>query len=492
MNNYFNKFFLVSLFSIIFFELLSLLAWNNIFLNKIFFIATIIAVFILSLKKLEWGIYIIFAELFIGSKGYLLSWPFENFSFSIRLGLFLVIFLVYFYYIIKDKKIKFFSSKFYKFYLSFIGIIIFAIFLGYCNGNNLKDIFLDCNGYLFLGLIFPITQAIDNKKKFTPFLTILFAASLALILKTLILLLFFSHSNFFGVILIAIYKWIRDTGVGEITTMPNGFSRIFFQSHIYIIIAFFIAFSLLILTTYSRNFKKPWLILTGLSSFSLLVIFLSYSRSFWLGFIATLLISFFGLIFYFKLKIKKVFFIFTFLVFGGIVNYFLAFCLVNIPLPGSNFISASALLSERTQNPTQEAAGSSRLELLKPLFNKCLTSPILGMGYGTTVSYKTKDPRALEQNPDGNYTTFAFEWGYLDLWLKFGLFGIIIYFILLWQIFKNGFIKLQKSDINDKKIYFGTLLGFLFIMIIHFFTPYLNHPLGLGWIVLMSQLYSID
>ena len=31
-------------------------------------------------------------------------------------------------------------------------------------------------------------------------------------------------------------------------------------------------------------------------------------------------------------------------------------------------------------------------------------------GFGTSVTYETSDPRALETNPDGLFTTYSFEW----------------------------------------------------------------------------------
>lgn len=489
----FTKIFTITFIGLIFLELLSWIVTGIDDVNKIFFLVILLLTLILSIKKLEWGIYIVLAELFIGSKGYLLEYSLGDFSISLRLGLFLVVFLAFIVWIIRDKQIKFFKTKFWKYYTAFMVVMAIALLIGYFNNNDLKNIFFDWNGYLFFGLLFPITQAIVSKKQIQEILQVLWAAVCFVILKTLGLLFLFSQENTFIYYLAGIYKWIRDTGVGEITTMENGFVRIFFQSHIYIIIIFFIGLSILSLYKYQEIAKKKWWAIFIISSLSLLVVFLSYSRSFWVGFCFVLMLFFTALLFILKIKFKKILAIAGIVVLVFIADYALALGIVNFPLPGNSGVEAGSLLKERTKDPTQEAAGSSRMELLRPLFKKNLENPVLGSGFGTTVTYETNDPRYIEMSGTSTYTTYAFEWGYLDLWLKFGAIGSLVYIFLLWQIFKTGFSKLRKqTDNKNKALVLGSLLGFTSILVIHFFTPYLNHPLGIGWILIVSQFYTLD
>ncbi len=486
------KTFKLVLIGIIALELLSWIAWSTQDLNQIFFTAILLITLGLAIYKLEWGIYIILAELIMGSKGYLLHWPLGEFSLSLRLGLFLVVFLAFLVWVIRDREIKFFKSKLWKPYTAFIAALAIAVVIGYLNNNELKNIFLDANGYLYLGLIFPLTQ---GKFKIKELLETIYAGITALISKTLLLLFIFSQKDFFGDVVTAIYKWVRDTGVGEITLMENGFYRIFIQSHIFIVVAFFIFFSIIAIKKYvpvrfakqnasGEEVKKHEWILFALS---LLVIFLGYSRSFWVGTAGILFVALLASVFILKLKWKKILTLGVILALAFVIDYALILGIVNFPMPGNTSISASSLVTERTKDPTQEAAGSSRMELLDPLLDKNLETPVIGSGFGTTVTYKTQDPRALEANPGGNYTTYAFEWGYLDLWLKLGLWGVIIYGWLLYEILKNGY-KSFKSTKNP--IILGSLFGLLAIMAIHFFTPYLNHPLGLGWIMFCSLYFT--
>jgi O-antigen ligase len=112
-----------------------------------------------------------------------------------------------------------------------------------------------------------------------------------------------------------------------------------------------------------------------------------------------------------------------------------------------------------------------------------MDSPIFGQGFGKTVTYETEDPR-LVQAGNSQYTTYAFEWGYLDFLLKLGIFGLLAYLWLLYSILIYQFKK--------RGIQAGLGLGLLFLIIAHFFTPYLNHPLGIIYVIICSCLISDD
>lgn len=476
-------------------EVLSLIAFYFQNLNAFFFLIIILVFLIVCLKKLEWGVYLLLAELFIGSKGYLLEFAIGDFAVSLRLGLFLALFLAWIIWVIKEKQITFFKIKLWKYYLAFMVILGIGILIGYLNNNPLTNIFFDWNGYLYFGLIFPLAQAINTKEKYLKLFQVLTAGVLASALKTIILLFLFSHTGLFLGILPDIYKWVRDTGVGEITELPNHFFRIFFQSHIYAVIFLFISFILInnysetekkIKSLFTKNIK---LISTGF--ISLLIIFLSYSRSFWLGTFITFVLLFGFLFFYLKNKFSKVIISGIFLVGFFVLSVGASFIIINFPMPGgSGGVSAASLIKERTSDTEDEAAAQSRYNLIQPMLTKFVENPIFGSGFGTSIKYQSQDPRALESANGGLYETFSFEWGWLDFLLKIGILGTFVYLLLLFQIFKTNWQIYSKS--KDPLI-LGLLFSLIAIIIIHAFTPYLNHPLGIGWILIVSlfpTLYS--
>jgi O-antigen ligase len=284
-----------------------------------------------------------------------------------------------------------------------------------------------------------------------------------------------------------LYRWVRTTGVGEITLIQGGFYRVFFQSHIYAIIAYFIL--LVYLSLNSNNSRKLnfhnffltsyFLLLTSLMAVNLL----SFSRSNWLGIIGGF--GFIILVLLFLKKWKNILKLFSYFVLSIFTGLFLIIIIVKFPYPNPlGGFSAADLLAERASQVSDEAGVSSRWSLLPPLWEKIKTAPFSGQGFGSTVTYKTADPRILESNPSGLYTTYAFEWGWLDIWLKLGIFGLLSYGVLLYIII----IKSLKKFINRKDQWLSLSLagGLIAIIFINFFSPYLNHPLGIGYIIIIS------
>ena len=83
------------------------------------------------------------------------------------------------------------------------------------------------------------------------------------------------------------------------------------------------------------------------------------------------------------------------------------------------------------------------------------------------------------ENPNGEIRTFAFEWGYLDLLLKLGLAGFLAYLWFVAKIFQKGFAVPQ----GDRLLAAGFLGGLTALAVLNVTTPYLNHPLGIGYLI---------
>jgi O-antigen ligase len=128
----------------------------------------------------------------------------------------------------------------------------------------------------------------------------------------------------------------------------------------------------------------------------------------------------------------------------------------------------------------RDAATASRWSLLPKLNEKILNAPILGNGFGTSVTYQSSDPRIISST-GGAYTTSAFEWGYHDILVKMGLVGIAAYGFLLYAIF----IELKSAAPRERT---WLIPAFVALLLINFVSPYLNHPLGIGFLALLLAL----
>ncbi len=577
-------------------ELFSLFGYLLPDFNNFAFLIIIFFALILSLINLEYGIWIIFAELFIGSKGYLFAFEHGEFLISIRIALWLVVMAVWFGQILSGwlkKKPKlnfnFFQlnqrNQWFYFIILFL-FIAWGIVNGILNHNSFNNIFFDFNGWLYFTLIFPVysvfkkslincsgTQKDDliviQSKRVEPWIpafagmtkeksgiikeetgmtkeetgmaeekdriiniarqdspinTILqiFTASIIwLSAKTFFLLFAFSHNM--SSMTNELYRWIRVTGVGEITQMQGGFYRIFFQSHIFVLIGFFI-FLILLNSVIARsgNERKRmerrsnpvkivnaagllrrlslsrWggivraprndkIVLLSVVCCLLSVVLIGFSRSNWAGLIIGLLLYYFIILLFYKIGWKKFIINNVILLCAGILSVGLIVAIVKFPYPNpTGGFNTTELLSERAGQISGEAGVSSRWALLPELWNKIKQSPILGKGFGATITYKSSDPRVLESSPTGEYTTYAFEWGWLDIWLKLGLFGLIFYLALVGKIIVDGIFRNKSKD----KIIYGLTIGLVVISAVSIFSPYMNHPLGIGYLILCAALMS--
>lgn len=459
-------------------------------INHLFFILILVLTLILSLRSLEFGLWIIFAELAIGSKGYLFFWSVGSFPISIRLGIFLVVILAWLIQLLRTRKFVAWKSNLRNPYLFLMLALVYAAAMGVLFHHPLKNIFLDANGYLFFGLFFVILEVITTRQKLWRMLSVLAAASTASILKTLFLLFTFSHQ--LQPFIATIYRWVRVTGVGEITQLSNGFYRIFFQSHLYQLFSYFFLLTALCLV-WKKISHKQWGV--GYMRWALTgsVIIISLSRSLWLGLISGLGIILIWLRTSFHWSWKKI--LCSLVIFGASTAVQIGFLglVVNLPLPNTTGVTISSLVQDRAADLTQEAAGASRFALIKPLFAGIAVHPVWGQGFGTTISYASKDLRALQASNGGLYTTFSFEWGYLDLWLKLGAVGFAVYLYFLWCIARDGRLawKHMGKSVERQLVVMGTVLSGISLLVIHATTPYLNHPLGIGWIMLTAAIFKI-
>ena len=434
--------------------------------TQIWILMSILAiVFVASCYRLLFGVAVVIAELVIGSQGHMIG--------QLRLGLFLAVFLAGIIWIIRERRIAFLYTRYWKWYLALSCVLALAVLTAWWYGNSLTYLFLDLNGYLFVAMIIPFTQALRTETDLKKLLAVFWAGLTILLIETMVILFVFSHPAAFQYYLPELYRWLRDFRLAEITAQDNNFTRIFFQSHLYVLFGF-IAASLQFITKQSHR-----LTLLALGA-TLLLLFVSYSRSFWVSTIVVVVI-----LTVLAYRQKMFWKYLGSVLLSAAIGSVIVLGIINIPLFGSGAgVDASSLLTDRT-DVTTDVGGGSRLALLPPLTLAALQHPLLGSGFGTTVSYATKDPRALEQNSDGMYTTYAFEWGYLDLWLKLGLVGALVYISIVVAIL------LRLWYLRDHPIAMVAGMGVLAVGIVHLFTPYLNHPLGIGWIVLATSIANI-
>lgn len=495
----FNLIFLAELFSFFAFFLPSF--------NRPAFIIIAALALILACYDLRYAMLMLFAELFIGSKGYLFFITFGDMKISLRLALWLAVMLgwtgkiIWFWF--KNKKFpkKYFVWPQFEFFWVLAFFVALALIRGLYLGNSGMNVFFDFNNWLYFLIIFPLAMlmkddAVKSDKGGDEFKyklgQVFIAATAWLSFKTIILAAIFLQGSFS--LMDPLYRWVRNSGVGEITKMPSGFFRIFFQSHIYPVVAWIMALAFWSKELAVKKIKKNdsdkvesqvlasktthlWTIF--LSAIWLAAVLLSFSRSFWFGLLFAVVFIFVAAIIsgagkrFLKLLIKPGL--------SLILSLLIILTIVMAPAALSGWKFGLNVFSDRIGGLDSEAAAVSRWALLGPLWGEISARPVLGAGFGKTVTYQSSDPRVLKSLNGGVYTTYAFEWGWLDLWLKLGVFGILAYILFLGSIIKTGWIKFRKGH---SFIALGFVAALVFLIATNIFTPYLNHPLGIGLIIL--------
>lgn len=462
------------------FEILSFICvWFPV-LNTVVALSVTAFIFWLTYKKPSWALCLVAVEYVIGSKGGLLR-AFgdgaDHGGVSLRILWFSAFLLGWFVFVLRHHRMRDWSAFLWRFW----PYLILGVWIGFgfLRGYILHQpaLYVDANAWGVWLLLLPVLDiAFHEANWLYDIARALHAALIWLAVKTLALFYLFSHP-FPVEMMDALYFWIRRSGVGEITRIPGNAFRIFFQSHIYALCGFCVLWAKDRLTRLTR--VEWWLLLMCIAQ-----VLISLSRSLWLG-------SAVG-----ALTMCIVFFITRKQVVGfgswlgrGVVTAFCAFGLVVflalIPIPHTQNSWKDLFVS---RVGVGDAAAMSRWQLLPVLVQQIQQAPILGFGFGKTITYQSQDPRVVAMYGD-RYTTYAFEWGWLDIWMKLGLIGVLLYLgILAWLIHRI----LRANVPFVWRIGWTTIV--LTLAVTHVFTPYVNHPLGIvivigceGWLMACSR-----
>jgi hypothetical protein len=354
---------------------------------------------------------------------------------------------------------------------------------------SFRDVFFDANAYFALPMILFFASAVETERDQRLLKKVIKHGAIALSIITLTAMYFFSH-KFWNPAGVFAYKWLRDSRIAEITALNGGIYRVFIQAQVFCLLAF-------LWVTIKKRGHDPLLNkgrIRGhvpvwawgiLPTTALLV---SGSRSFAVGlgvaFVAWLFLSF-------QRRPESTAFgrSWTPIFIGATVKRIMVFALAGLaiyavllflPIPSvRSQTSFQDMLRSRSVSD-RDAATASRWSLLPKLNEKIKEAPILGNGFGTSVTYQSSDPRIISTT-GGSYTTSAFEWNYWDILVKMGLLGLLAYGYLLYVVFAI----LLKAEPKER---LWLIPSFFALLALNALSPFLNHPLGIGYLALLLAL----
>lgn len=459
-------------------DLLSFFAFGGP-LETLFFVLLGVGILLLGWKRPEWLFPLALTELITTSNGHSLNIEVGSVSIGLRILLFFVLMLVTALRIIRTKDAGAHIPQVLRLPLGLLAsVLLYGILLGVLNGNSLRSLYLDANGYLAVGYLLAALVWMQDRHARHHLLQAVGAGVSWITLKTL--LLFFAFGHLHPKTLDPLYRWIRDTRLGEITLQRGNVYRIFLQSQWFLVPALFVSASYMLL---AERIRENGVRIVHMLTFAAMIVTLS--RTFWLALVVLIPI----LVVYvwwhrgWRVLVSRI----PDLALTKIGSIALLWILIAVPLfqtVGSGVFSG--LLRDRATN-TADTALDSRRQLLPPMLATFLEAPLAGSGLGTEVTYITADKRYMDTNGTNVVSTYAFEWGWIDLLIKFGVVGTAV-FVLFLTTLAQALWRARRLYPHQEWLYCGLLATLGALVVTHMFSPYLNHPIGWGMLALMVAL----
>lgn len=448
-----------------------------------------ILVFVLAWRRPAVAASLLLMEYIIGSKGALLRAGGDGLGHGgvpLRIAWFGAFFLGWLFWSFQNKTYRQWGGyvKGRENYLVLGVVLVYAFVRGLALHHPF--VFDDANAWGVWLLLLPVIDLTyhkwDELRQFVP--KALMVAFIWLAIKTLGLFYLFSHLTNQGW-LDAIYLWVRRTGVGEITRVFPGVNawRVFFQSHIYVLPVIVGG------TWYAVFHQKLSKVFWAIWILAWATAIVSLSRSLFIGIGVGLMGSLVlcvvvrhatpllpgtrsegGRTTPLHVGVRAGMAVVTSLMLVTALFY-------APPRPSGSLLN---LLASRVD--AGDAASVSRWKLLPILLEGVKRHPVLGSGFGATVTYKSSDPRVVAAT-GGTYTTYAFEWGWLDHWFKFGIVGIPLLLWIVLRLMGQGWRSSYEGWVRGAIV--CSLIG---LAVTHVFTPYLNHPLGIVWLIVLEAM----
>lgn len=398
-------------------------------------------------KKLNILAIIIIIELVLGGSGRLVS--FGTFI-SLRYVLVFIAIIYYIFFIFKNN-LNIRINIFFKPIIIFLIFYFISIANGLIRGYDVGNVIKSSQGFYYIFMILPFSVFIDNKKKANQAIEIIINSAVILGVIALITYTLFSISigNYS-----IITKWLDKFNYGYIS-IRYGLPAVFFKATPYLIIAFNIELFKYINIT-ERSYK---------SIFKMTILFLAILVTMSMG--AWISLFFGGILCIFLSNRKKnIVTIFTVLI-VVILVYFLF----------SDYIGKVLELRISSNDSSYIIKNNQFRILIKTWLNNFL----IGNGFGIKLNFMTQL---------GYREMINFELFWIQLLVNMGLLGFIAYLnIIVKSIveskkisrFLSGFEKINLKGCN---------IGLITLCIISSVNPFLNNPIGIGYLVILMCIIN--
>jgi O-Antigen ligase len=420
-------------------------------------------VFVLAIKRLEYGVLALIAEVFTSGNGRLLEVHAGAALVSLRMGLFVVVMLAWCIDVVRKRRAHvLLQERSIQAILLMLGVIVWGFVNGMLvRGLPVGKVIADGNGWLYFAMLLPIVDLMlrQERAQWLQRVRYLVHAGVVFICgKAWIIFLLTAGTG--STVATYLYHFVRQTSGGQIAPASYGMWRIYEWPQLLLIPALLYLVHQWIQENRPRAHHEY-----GMLFLLVATVVLTLFRSFWVGAIIGL-----GCV-----------------VLVHVGDRWRAAVRVSGMLLGMTLLSVllimgvgSGLAKLTGGTPTiqkevfsaSEPGVQNRIAQFRPLIERIREAPVLGSGFGTTVTYESTDLRA-----QGQFTTAALELGWLDMMMEVGVFGVAFYLACLWILVRRtqGWV-------------FSAVVS---LMSIHALSPFLNHPVGITLFAIIF-VYSSD
>lgn len=369
-------------------------------------------------------------------------------------------------------KYKFFIYSGWILFLSFIMFLFSGIVIGLINGNSLRYIIEESNSFFFLTIAAPFLFFLDYENWSLEFLIIpiiIFSFILSILSNIFYFLMLFNRSLIPSINLYAINKLGPMLGSKIYAgLMPDGGLRFFFSNSYFVLASWFLIIPFLLSFKFPNTRKKFFYFSISISYF--ITIIASYSRSF---FLTILIFSILEIFYMKKFKDLKKFFFYFLLI-------FILFFLISPEILMNIIKRFFGMLNFLGISKSKDISISIKLDQFKILFSEFLSSPFFGKGFGYVIPNYIRSISA----------PYSYELDLINLLVKTGIFGFIIWFSFLFFLLIRT--KISLACFKNEVFYKGVILSSIFIifsLIINSLSnPFFSSSVGMSLIILSTLI----
>ncbi len=425
----------------------------------------LIFVFVNNRRAAFW---LLIAELLLGGAGIY----FQLFDISIRNILILVYLLLWFgAKLIKREKIAPVKTIFVWPLLVFFAWLAIAAMIGYLGDNGLKFIYQDLSPWLVAWLFFPALEFFKDeagRERLLAWFKFFLAAEA--IWTAFNFLLFRAGATLLHA---AYYNWLRDIAAVKMTQVNEFYWRTVFPEQL-LVVPLLLIFSALLLK--NKKVWRYWPLVAGA-----LILSLNISRAYLLGWLIGLLV----------LKLfsswrdwRKIFLInmVAFAVFFFSINLISSRGhYLGLNMLGLRFLSALAPQLEwlGVTPPEIDVSADIRTALLPPIFAMIKDQPLFGQGLGQGFSYERQGEII---------TTHIYDWGFLEMWTKWGLVGLCIFLFIIYRLLRA--LYRQAKAKQAEPLWSGLFVVWLALAAINITTSTFFHSLGVTLLIITMAILT--